>query len=306
MDKPVNAGPSGLEAVALQALALHGGLVALFDPQDRLQWANAPYCDAMGIVRAEAQTWTALMRDSHRARSGPVIQAPDFEAWLASTASRRGRDAYRQFEVELHDGRSLQMTQTVTPEGWLMELMVDVSDLGRDHRELRIARDLAVRASQTDPLTGIGNRAFVLGRLQEALRRADEQLPCLVLIDLDHFKRVNDWMGHAAGDEVLRHFAQHLQAGLRRVDACGRVGGEEFMLVLCEVDLPQAEAIVCRLLDQVRAARPLPERPGFGYTASAGLVRAHPGERSEAAMARADTALYQAKDRGRDRCVRGD
>ncbi len=298
--------PPGLEAVLPLALARHGGLLAAFDPDDALRWANAAYCDMMAITRAERQPWTGLMRHSHRSRVGPVIGAPDFEAWLASTASRRGRDPYRQFEVELHDGRSFLMTQTVAPSGWLLELAVDVSDLGRDHRELRIARDLALRASQTDPLTGIGNRAFVLGRLHEALRRPDGQQPCVALIDLDHFKRVNDWMGHAAGDEVLRHFAQRLQAGLRRVDACGRVGGEEFMLVLCEVDAPQAEAIVCRLLEQVRAARPLPERPGFAYTASAGLVRAHPGERAEAAMARADAALYQAKDRGRDRCVRGD
>lgn len=298
--------PDGLAQALFPALIHHGGLVAAFDSEDRLRWANTAYCDMIGIAQAHGQTWAELMRHSHSMRTGPVIKAPEFEPWLASTASRRGQVPYRQFETDLHDGRWLLMTQTVTPGGWLLELAVDVSDLGRDHRELRIARDLALRASLVDPLTGIGNRTFVLDRLNQALRQGDDRLPCVALIDLDHFKRVNDWMGHAAGDAVLCHFAQNLQAGLGRADACGRIGGEEFLLMLDEGDLAEAEATVNRILDQVRAARPLPDRPGFGYTASAGLVSARPGERAESALARADAALYQAKDRGRDRCVRGE
>lgn len=299
--------PDGLAQALFPALLHHGGQVAAFDPDDRLRWANPAYCDMMGIAhQSHGQTWAELMRHSHRSRVGPVIQAPEFEAWLASTASRRGRTAYRQFEVDLHDGRWILMTQTVTPGGWLLELSVDVSDLGRDHRELRIARDLALRASLVDPLTGIGNRSFVLDRLNQALSLGDDRLPCVALIDLDHFKRVNDWMGHAAGDAVLCHFAQGLQASLGRADACGRIGGEEFLLLLGEGDLATAEASVHRILDRTRTARPLPDRPGFGYTASAGLVRVRPGERAESVLARADVALYQAKDRGRDRCVRGE
>lgn len=307
MEAPPPDAPTSVADVVSPALAQHGGLVAAFDPDDRLRWANAAYCALMGIAHADGQTWAELMRHSREQQVGPVIAAPDFEGWLTATASRRGRAGYRQFEVDLHDGRWMLLTQTVHSSGWLLEIGVDVSDLGREHRELRIARDLALRASQIDPLTGIGNRAFVLGRLGEALLAArGEERPCVALIDLDHFKRVNDWMGHAAGDQVLCHFAEGLQASLRRSDACGRIGGEEFLLVLAGVDLTLAEKIVNRVLDQVRAARPLPDRPGFAYTASAGVVRALPDERAEDVMARADAALYQAKDRGRDRCVRAD
>jgi len=307
MDLHTGGFPDGLAQALISALLHHGGRIAAFDPEDRLRWANPAYCDMMGIAhQTHGQTWAELMRSSHRSRIGPVIQTPSFDTWLAATASRRGQAPYRQFEVDLHDGRWILMTQTVTPAGWLLELAVDVTDLGRDHRELRIARDLALRASLVDPLTGIGNRRFILDRLNQALHQGDDRLPCVALIDLDHFKRVNDWMGHAAGDAVLCQFAQDLQAGLGRADACGRIGGEEFLLMLDEGDLAAAEASVNRLLDQARAARPLPDRPGFSYTASAGLVRARPGERAESALARADVALYQAKDRGRDRCVRGE
>jgi diguanylate cyclase len=302
-DLPLPAEVAAMLAPALQRL---GGMLSVFDTQDRLRWANRAYLDMLDLPDGIGMTWSELMRSCHQRQAGAVIEAPDFETWLASTASRRGQQAYRQFEVDLHDGRWILLTQTVDANGWILELGLDVSDLGRDFRALRIERDLALRASQIDPLTGIGNRAFVLARLQEALAGPQESLPVVVLIDLDHFKRVNDWLGHAAGDQVLRHFAQGLQGGLRRADACGRIGGEEFMLLLGDVEPDLAEDIVNRVLNRVRAARPLPERPGFGYTASAGLVRAHAGERVEDVMARADLALYQAKGHGRDRCVRAD
>lgn len=292
-----------LAAVVSPALARLQGMVAAFDPDDRLRWCNATFQQIMGLALNSGPSWTELMRDSHARGTGPVIGAPDFEHWLASTASRRGKVPHRQFEVDLHDGRWFLLTQTVDTRGWILEVGLDVSDLGRSGRELRIARDQALRASQVDALTGIGNRAFALARLAEALARPAPQLPCVALMDLDHFKQVNDQLGHAAGDLVLRHFAQALQASLRRADLCGRIGGEEFLLVLDCADLTQAQEIVERLLAATRAARPLPRRPDFAYSASVGLVRARPGEWPEAVMARADEALYAAKARGRDRCV---
>jgi diguanylate cyclase (GGDEF)-like protein len=196
------------------------------------------------------------------------------------------------------------MTETMDERGWMLCIATDVSDLASDHRELRVARDLALRASQVDVLTGIGNRAFVLQRLSETLATPG-QLPCVALVDLDHFKQINDRWGHAAGDTVLRDFAQLLQDGLRRADACGRIGGEEFLVVLNDISLQGAEEVVLRLLALVRAARPLPAEPGYSYTASVGLVQAHTGERTEDVMARADAAVYRAKRAGRDRCVLG-
>lgn len=294
--------PSDVEALVSPALARYGGMVAVFDSDDRLRWANPFYRDMMGITEGLGMTWSDLMRRSYQNQVGPVIKSADFEHWLASTASRRGKQPYRQFEVELCDGRWILLTQTVDEQGWILCLGVDISDLGRNHRELRIARDLALRASQIDPLTGIANRASVLQQLAAAMARRAGR-PCAALIDLDHFKRINDRLGHAAGDQVLRDFAQRLQAGLRRADACGRYGGEEFLVVFADASLGDAQEVVRRLLAAVRQSRPLGDEPDFSYTVSAGLAQAQPGESPAELLVRADVALYQAKGAGRDRCV---
>lgn len=275
---------------------------ALFDAQDRLQWANRAFGETFGVAMDSRPTWAELVRQGYERGVGTAIRTNNFEAWLSSAASRRGKLPYRQFEVDLCDGRWLLMTETLCAQGWMLCFASDVSDLARDHRELRAARDLAERASRVDALTGIANRTFVLQCLAESLRDGDPK-PCVALVDLDLFKSVNDRFGHAAGDRVLCDFAQRLQGGLRRIDACGRIGGEEFLVVLRDIEPAAAVEVMHRLLSQVREARPLPDRTEQGYTASAGLVQARAGERPEDVMARADVALYLAKDGGRDRCV---
>ncbi|MBN8488836.1 MAG: diguanylate cyclase [Burkholderiales bacterium] len=298
---PDTALPAELLPVATEALARHGGLVAIFDPEDRLHWANAAFRLSLDVPDIPRISWAELMRHCHAVGRGAAIDAEDFEHWLASAASRRGKRPYRQFEADLRDGRWILMTETMDHRGWMLCIGVDVTDLGNDHRHLRVERDLALRASQVDPLTGIANRGAVLQRLAEALHR--RQPPAVALIDLDHFKQINDQHGHAAGDQVLRDFAERLQHALRRSDACGRVGGEEFLVVLDGLTITDAQEVMQRLLLTVRGGRALPALPGFVYTASIGLVHARPGERPEDVMARADLALYAAKRGGRDTCV---
>lgn len=246
-------------------------------------------------------SWAELIRAGVERGVGTRIQTDDLDAWLQSTGSRRGKVPYRQFEVDLVDGRWVLMTETVDRHGWMLCLAVDVTDLGKDHRALRMARDLAQRAALVDGLTGIGNRSFVLGKLGDALHPA-EAPPWVALLDLDHFKSINDQLGHAAGDAVLKHFAGLLQQQLRRADACGRIGGEEFLVVLHDVDQRGAEDTLQRLLQQVRDTEVPVGETGLRYTFSAGLTQARCGERPEEIMSRADQALYAAKHAGRNRC----
>ena len=294
--------PDEVRELVSPALARHGGMLAVFDDEDRLRWCNATYRLAMGIEDGAGMTWSALMRHSHQRQVGAVIETPDFEHWLASAASRRGKQPYRQFEVDLRDGRWILLTQTVDARGWILCLGVDISDLGRDQRELRIARDLALRASQVDPLTGMANRAAILNLLSAAFNRGSCR-PCVAMIDLDHFKKINDELGHAGGDQVLRSFSHLLQSGLRRADACGRYGGEEFLVVFSDLGLSEGLEVMQRVQTAVRQSRPMNTHPDFSYRISVGIAQAQPGEGPTELLARADVALYQAKDAGRDRCV---
>jgi len=160
-----------------------------------------------------------------------------------------------------------------------------------------------MRASQTDARTGIANRRFVMERLAEMLQRPDPQegSGCIAILDIDHFKRINDTYGHQAGDVVLCDFARMVQGQLRRTDCFGRIGGEEFVLVLPTATAAEAKAVLERMLATVRASRPLVDQRDFAYTFSAGIASSRPGDTTDKLYARADKALYAAKINGRNR-----
>jgi diguanylate cyclase (GGDEF)-like protein len=157
--------------------------------------------------------------------------------------------------------------------------------------------------SQRDALTGLLNRRALqplLAREASRLRRYGETY-ALVMVDIDHFKAVNDAHGHAVGDAVLVSVAELLRRAAREVDQVARVGGEEFCLLLPHTDLDGAMQVARRTREAVRAG-PWPELD-HTLTISVGVAMVcDPDETPVAALARADAALYRAKDEGRD-CV---
>jgi diguanylate cyclase (GGDEF)-like protein len=156
----------------------------------------------------------------------------------------------------------------------------------------------------TDPLTGIANRQTVLTRVEEELSRAARYRRPLsvILVDLDHFKRLNDTHGHIAGDVILRHVAQLLAQNVRTVDLTGRYGGEEFLVVLPETD-PDAAASLAEKLRRIVGGSEvqLPDGVMATVTLSAGVAGGQ-GDvlRLDALVRDADAALYSAKALGRN------
>lgn len=291
--------PDSLAEVLLSMQQESQLLLALFDERDVLRHANTAFRHAYKAEPDGRLVWTEIMRANHALSQGAIIEADDIEAWLASAATRRGKLPWRAFEVDLWDGRWIWATETVHANGWLLFVASDITGLKQESRALRQAHVKALRASQTDALTGLSNRRHSLQQLQQLLTQSESWPLCAVMLDLDNFKRINDELGHAAGDLVIRDFARQLQASIRREDGCGRLGGEEFVLMLPNAGRGQAASIVERLLARVRQARPLPAERG--YTCSAGLAEAQWGETAEALLERADVALYRAKAAGRDR-----
>ncbi|GAB0118039.1 GGDEF domain-containing protein [Acidisoma sp. 7E03] len=279
-------------------------LIALYDRTDRLRYANPAFRAAFALAATDGPLWEEIMRRNLGSAGGTVVQSPDFEAWLASTKSRRGKQPYRAFEMDQADGRWFWMTETVDADGWMLCLATDITHLRVGDRELRQARDVAVRASQTDDLTGVASRSAMMRALEdisEAMTRGAVGRACVCLFDLDLFKRVNDSFGHQVGDRILVAFARLVQQAIRRHDRFGRVGGEEFMLILPETELAAALRVVNSILADVRQARLIAELPGLVCTSSAGVAAILPGQTAKEIYARADRALYHAKDAGRDR-----
>jgi diguanylate cyclase (GGDEF)-like protein len=169
--------------------------------------------------------------------------------------------------------------------------------------ELKAAYKRIEELAELDELTGSFNRRCIMRMLEDEITRAHRiNAPCSVaLIDLDWFKRINDGFGHPTGDEVLRTFAITMFANIRSIDKFGRYGGEEFLLVL--PDTPGDAA--ARLLDRLRAIIADLDwsafSPSMQVTISAGVATLRPDENPDIFLARADSALYAAKARGRNR-----
>jgi diguanylate cyclase (GGDEF)-like protein len=167
--------------------------------------------------------------------------------------------------------------------------------------ELKRAKQEMERLAYTDPLTGLQNRRAFVSRLQEEcdrVRRFDQQLS-IVLLDLDRFKQVNDTWGHETGDTVLRHVAEELHGCSRTCDVAGRLGGEEFALLLPGSGADGALRVAERLREAVRRHRPAADAEPV--TVSIGVATVDPDAPDWQALLRAaDEALYAAKHAGRD------
>jgi diguanylate cyclase (GGDEF)-like protein len=305
-DPGIRAFMESIEAALSGLIGQSHVLVAVYDRTDRIRYANDAFRRTFGLDPEETPSWAEIMRRNLPQLKGTAIRSPDFEAWLTSTQSRRGKTPFRAYETDLTDGRWLWMTETVQPNGWMLYIASEITDLRPDERLLRQDRDLALRAAQTDELTSTANRRFVFGRL-EALLLTTAATPgselSVCVFDIDLFKGINDRFGHQGGDMVLRHFVNLVHQHIGRTDCFGRIGGEEFMLVTPGSGVETCRLFVEALLAEARVACPLPDLPALAYTCSAGIAAYRPGDTAPALYGRADRALYRAKEAGRDRVV---
>lgn len=287
----------------VRLLAASELLVAVHDRHDVLRYANPAFRAAFGVAPGEAIAWPDMMLRAERDGIGVLAQTSDYAKWLIAAQARRGKQAFRAFELDLKGGRWLWQSEIIDPDGWMLSVGADVSALqhGRDGRAARRDVSVALRVARTDELTGALNRRGIFAALEGVARR----LPghgreySVVLLDLDHFKQFNDTYGHAAGDAVLVHFVRHVQACVRRSDFFGRYGGEEFLLVLPDASATAACALVARIRESLPAlAWPdAPQALQVSFSAGVGEVRGARPVRE--LLKEVDDALYLAKRAGR-------
>ncbi len=178
-------------------------------------------------------------------------------------------------------------------------------ELAQKNRALEKANATITSLMRIDPLTELANRRFFQGRLSAALASAKrhETPLSLVMADLDHFKRINDTWGHAAGDTILKGFADILQSTCRMEDLAARFGGEEFIVMLTQTDRDGAVEYAERVRREMEAHQ-FPEIEQR-VTASLGVSQLKTDEDAESVIKRADDALYRAKADGRNQVAKG-
>jgi diguanylate cyclase (GGDEF)-like protein len=167
-------------------------------------------------------------------------------------------------------------------------------------RDLNIA---LTEASTHDALTGIANRRLLTDRLREESERAKRYSRplCLVMVDIDRFKAINDSHGHEIGDNVLVEVVRVLEAEIREHDLCGRWGGEEFLVMMPETTRDHAVLAMERLRQAVASLRVRVNDDSLSVTVSLGMAELRADENYSSAINRADVALLRAKRNGRDR-----
>ena len=229
------------------------------------------------------------MSSSVGKHSGELQRATE----LLTEGEDRGEEALADLVANVI-GNVVQSNQSLqakldTAEGRLHEQAVEI--------EAHISRSL------TDPLTGLPNRREFNERLEERMSAWNrrQEVFTLLLVDVDHFKRLNDQHGHLAGDRVLSLLAGCLRSAIRREDAIARYGGEEFAILLPNTSLEQAAVVAKNVGDAAERLVVQHNNYQLAITISGGLASIQPGEQVESLIQRADAVLYAAKAAGRNR-----
>ncbi|WP_341327345.1 GGDEF domain-containing protein [Methylotuvimicrobium sp. KM2] len=192
-------------------------------------------------------------------------------------------------------------------ERQLNELTDKIKRMESESSDLKLKLSIALDRALRDPLTGLGNRMAYDNRLELEITRWNRHKSPLTLIiwDIDHFKNINDTLGHKAGDKTLKIIAKLLSENCRHLDFLSRFGGEEFTMLLPETDQESALTLANKLRKIIEKTR---FNSGNGFltiTLSCGISQFREGDTAESIFDRADKALYQAKQMGRNRCMAG-
>lgn len=186
------------------------------------------------------------------------------------------------------------------------EKLARISD--RYQRELLELTESLREAANRDPLTGLANRRYLMERIRDEIQRArrKESPLGICIMDVDHFKQINDLFGHETGDQALCRIAAVVQDSVRSYDVYGRWGGEEFLLLLPQTDRDEALGVVQRIRSCINGICVPLEEGGVALSASFGLTALHDGEEApDVLLKRADQALFRAKHSGRNRVELG-
>ncbi|TAJ70487.1 MAG: PleD family two-component system response regulator [Phenylobacterium sp.] len=251
------------------------------------------------IVNANAKAFDGLrfaaqLRSDEATRSLPILAIADFD---------ERQKAVKALEIGVND----ILARPIDPG----ELAARVRTQIRRKRYtdyLRSNLDHSLELAVTDQLTGLHNRRYMAGQLEALMRRANQggEPVSLLVIDIDHFKKVNDSFGHDVGDEVLAEFAVRLASNVRAIDLPVRLGGEEFVVVMPDTELEDARRIAERIRLHAAGApfRVMGGQELLSVTISIGVACSAGAEDTPTALLkRADEAVYEAKSRGRNRVI---
>ncbi|PWF55319.1 diguanylate cyclase [Massilia glaciei] len=271
--------------------------VVIANAEARIEYVNAAYAADSGVAREQLLGQIPFLLTAQAQAGGGSVRDAVLggDSWRGELSLAQPGGALRW-----HDVSCAPVYDEAGRVSHIVAVHADVTERRAMEEELR-------RLSVTDSLTGVANRRHLmaLGEREIERRRRSTKPLSLLMLDIDHFKRVNDTYGHPAGDCVIRAVASRCAALLRSTDTVGRIGGEEFAIMLPMTPLAAAHELAERIRREI-AAKVVPwEDTGIAFTVSIGLAQVNDNSSDFASLVgRADAALYAAKQGGRNRTVK--
>ena len=277
---------------------------AVFDRNERLIYCNKAFQDVfcMSDIPSQGLCFFDILRNNYHNKRGLKIDCDDIEAFIAHVKSMRRSRPHRSFEVDYIDQRWFLISEQILDDGDLLMLLSDITKQKVLEQTLEARIDSLQSLALTDELTQVANRRSLVESVTVELARCRRSgaAMTMALIDLDHFKKVNDTYGHQAGDAALQHVTNIIRKNLRPFDILGRIGGEEFAIFLSNTQSTHALAIAERTRKAIQNSPLEYQGQQITLTTSIGLTTLGCNTSFEILYQQADEALYQAKKQGRN------
>jgi diguanylate cyclase (GGDEF)-like protein len=295
-----------VSTILIEALCATQVAVCLCDETDAIRFVNDAFRNAFfpDLTPELRVDFMSAIASGIASRRGINLESMSLDEFLPLMRDRRrtGPERY-EFAVDLWDGSWWWVSDRRLESGWLLVVASDISSVKETEFKLRDEHATAIKAAETDFLTGLPNRRSGMKQLDAALEELrSNRLPLsIAILDIDHFKAINDAYGHEAGDDVLVHFARAIRHHLTARDFACRLGGEEFLIIMPEVTASRAASRVQRLLRALPSGPVAKDGAELQIQFSAGVTVADHHDDLKSVLARADAALYDAKAHGRGR-----
>jgi diguanylate cyclase (GGDEF)-like protein len=268
--------------------------LAVFDADYRLVLSNRRYAEIYGLKPEQVTSGTTLRQIiEYRTNNGLLADKSPDE--LVDAMLRRRLDAnFEQFYSQLSDGRCIAITVQPMVDGGTVTTHQDITEQRRSEAKI-------THMALHDALTGLPNRVLLNERLEHALARSKRgEIVATHMLDLDHFKNVNDTLGHAAGDKLLQIVTNRMRALLRETDTIARMGGDEFAVMQIGISQPSdATALACRIIEALSVPYDVEGHQVVIGTSIGIALGPTDGANPDQIMRNADLALYRAKGDGR-------
>ena len=282
--------------------------VGMMDKHFVYQYCNNKMTELLGLPVESilGRKQSEVISEMYEKSVGVKIDSDDLKAWLENVERMQSSTPERQFITDTVDGRFFKMQRMTLSDGGHVVLGMDITELEVAKQQLTQLNEVLHEQATTDELTGLSNRRALFDKATIEFNRARRlHTPLsLLILDIDFFKKVNDTYGHPVGDRVIIRVADVLQKEVREYDLVGRLGGEEYAVVLPNTDAKQAGLVAERMRLSIENTAIEGEQINFKVTCSFGVaeVCANHNDVDDVFLS-ADKALYKAKEGGRNKVV---